>query len=155
MNEHTTKSSPGGSGRMALWIVLALALAALAYLTLGLAIPNNPLYSDRDSNGISKYQFLEHCQEQIAQAPEMGEIRSALVAQNMLGEDDSLRSEMLLDSEELVDSISVSTEPGQSWTLGAPVRMRSQLTGKPLLQVYSQCHYDREAGHTVVTLQPM
>lgn len=154
MNEHTTKSSPGGSGRTALWIVLALALAALAYLTLGLAIPNNPLYSDRDAHGISKYQFLEHCQEQIAEAPEMGEIRSALTAQNMLGEDDSVRSEMLLESDELVDSIRVSNEPGQSWAMAAPVLLRSQLTNEPLLQAYAQCSYDREAGKAVVTLQP-
>ncbi|ADY27025.1 hypothetical protein Deipr_1893 [Deinococcus proteolyticus MRP] len=154
MNEHTTKSSPGGSGRTALWAVLALALAALAYLTLGLAIPNNPLYSDRDANGISKYQFLERCQEQMAEAPQMSEIRSALVAQNVLGEDDGIHSEMLLDSAELVDSIRVSNEPGQSWTLAAPVLMRSQLTNEPLLQAYSRCHYDREAGQAVVTLQP-
>lgn len=153
MNGHTTTSS-GGSGRTALWIVLALALAALAYLTLGLAIPNNPLYSDRDAHGISKYQFLERCQEQIAESEQMGEIRRALVAQNMLGEDDSIHSEMLLESEELVSGIGLSTEPGQSWTMAAPILLRSELTHKPLLQVYSQCFYDREAEQAVVTLQP-
>ena len=154
MNEHTTKSSPGGSGRTTLWIVLALALAALAYLTLGLAIPNNPLYSDRDANGISKYRFLEHCQDKIAEAPQLSEIRSAMVAQKVIGEDDSIRTQMLLKSPELVDSIRVSNEPGQSWVMAAPVLVRSELTGAPLLQAYAQCHYDRQSKETVVSLQP-
>lgn len=153
MNEHTTKSSPG-SGRTALWVVLALALAALAYLTLGLAIPNNPLYSDRDANGISKYRFLEHCQEQIEASPEMEQIRSALVSQNMLGADDGIYSDIALKSPELVERISVSNQPGQSWMMAVPVQIRSELTHQPLLNIYSQCYYDTGAGQTVVTLQP-
>lgn len=154
MNENTTTTSRGGSGRTALWVVLALSLAALAYLTMGLAIPNNPLYSDRSANGISKYKFLEQCQDGIEQAEEMGQIHDALVKQHMLGEDDNVRTEMLLNSRELVDSIRVSNQPGQSWAMSAPVLLRSQLTNEPLLQVYSQCHYDRENNRAVVSLQP-
>ncbi|MFC6616473.1 hypothetical protein [Deinococcus radiophilus] len=154
MNRQTTQSSGGGAGRTALWVVLALALAALAYLTLGLAIPNNPLYSDRSANGISKYQFLEACQEQIPHTPEMESVRSELTAQNMLGEDDSLYTELIPDSEELVDSIRVSNEPETSWEMTVPVRVHSQLTGKPLAQIVSQCRYDREQNAVMVMLRP-
>lgn len=149
-----TDTKEGGSGRGAVWAMMALALAALAYLTLGLAIPNNPLYSDHATHGTSKYQFLEACHKGIADTAEMNQIKEQLVAQNRVSATDELHAEFTMPSKQVVDNILVSKEPGQSWFTATPVLVRSGLTHEPLGQVLAQCHYDKEANQTVVSLSP-
>lgn len=157
MNNTETNGGSGGSGRVALWVVLALALATLAYLTLGLAIPNNPQYSDRVTNGISKYRFLENCYDGIATSPEMGQVREQLVAQNRVSASDEVYAEFVDESKELVDSVVLSSQPGQTWALSTPVTLHSRLKHETIDlggPAYAHCYYDKQAGQTVVNLAP-
>ena len=62
MSEHTKTTSHGGAGRALLWVALLLTLALLGFVT-ATAVRNNPIYSDREANGISKYRFIENCKE--------------------------------------------------------------------------------------------
>lgn len=153
---HNTETNSGGSGRTALWVVLALALATLAYLTLGLAIPNNPQYSDRVTNGISKYRFLEDCYDGIATSAEMGQVREQLVAQNRVSATDELYAEFTNESKDLVDNVVLSSQPGQTWALSTPVQLHSHLKHEPIDigPVYAHCYYDKQANQTVVSLAP-
>lgn len=58
------------ASRVFLWIVLA-ALFALGVLLSVLAIRNNPLQSDIAQGGVSKWLFIEECEEKLAeQLPE-------------------------------------------------------------------------------------
>ncbi|ADV68588.1 hypothetical protein [Deinococcus maricopensis] len=58
--------SGGGRGRPVLWFVL---LASFVGATAGtIAITKaNPLYSNAERNGISKYRFIEDCKDEIHQ----------------------------------------------------------------------------------------
>ncbi|PYE55229.1 hypothetical protein [Deinococcus yavapaiensis] len=54
------------ASRVFLWLVL-VALLALGTLLTGLAIRNNPLESDAAQGGVSKWLFLQQCQEKLAE----------------------------------------------------------------------------------------
>lgn len=62
MSKHTTSTSHGGAGRALLWVAIILTVALLGFVT-ATAVRANPIYSDRDANGISKYKFIEACKE--------------------------------------------------------------------------------------------
>lgn len=61
---HQVSPSSGGAGRTALWVVLALTVLLLGYVT-AVAARANPIYSDRDAYGISKYRLIEECREHL------------------------------------------------------------------------------------------
>lgn len=63
-NQHN-KHGHGAAGRTLLWLAIILSVALLAFVTL-LAIRNNPLYSNTEANGISKYKFIEFCKDELS-----------------------------------------------------------------------------------------
>ena len=62
-NQHN-KHGHGAVGRTLLWVAIILSVALLSFVTL-LAIRNNPLYSNAEANGISKYKFIEFCKDKM------------------------------------------------------------------------------------------
>ena len=62
-NTHSsTTRSP--LGRIFLWVAIVLSLALLGFVT-ALTIRNNPYLSDAQTNGVSKYKFLEGCKNEM------------------------------------------------------------------------------------------
>lgn len=64
MSEHTNPSVVNKSSRPLVGILTLLGLLLLGVVTAA-AIRHNPLYSDREAYGISKYQFIETCKEHL------------------------------------------------------------------------------------------
>ncbi|MDV6375373.1 hypothetical protein [Deinococcus arenicola] len=62
MSELTSSKRSGGAGRALLWVAIVLTLALLGFVT-AVAVRSNPIYSDREANGVSKYRFIEECRE--------------------------------------------------------------------------------------------
>ncbi|MFC6591598.1 hypothetical protein ACFP81_05930 [Deinococcus lacus] len=149
MNEHT--SHGGNSARTLLWVVLALAAAALAYVTVFLAIPNNPLYSDRDAHGVSKYQFIEQCQDVVASAPEIQNLRSSLVESGQIQPGQDLHTSVALPSRDFVRGVQVL--PQASWAVVTPVYVTPEGQDAPIMQIMARCTYDKAAGQTVAELR--
>ena len=63
-NQHN-KHGHGTVGRTLLWLAILLSVALLTFVTL-LAIRSNPLYSNAEANGISKYKFIEFCKDELS-----------------------------------------------------------------------------------------
>jgi hypothetical protein len=63
MSQHSS-STQSPVGRILLWVAIVISLALLGFVT-ALTIRNNPYLSDAQTNGISKYKFLEGCKEEM------------------------------------------------------------------------------------------
>lgn len=67
MSELTATRNTDRSGRPVVWVLTLLSLLLLGFVTYA-SIKHNPLYSDRDAYGISKYRFIETCKESLHDA---------------------------------------------------------------------------------------
>lgn len=70
MSEHINPGVVNKSSLPLVGILILLGLLLLGVVTAA-AIRNNPLYSDRDVYGISKYQFIETCKEHLDHPDEL------------------------------------------------------------------------------------
>lgn len=63
-NQHN-KHGHGTTGKVLLWVAILLSVALLGFMTVW-AVRNNPLYSNAEANGLSKYKFIEQCKDKLA-----------------------------------------------------------------------------------------
>lgn len=147
-------ASTNDSGRFVLWAALAGLAVVLGYLTLGLAIPNNPLYSDRDAMGISKYKFIDACTHAaMHEHPQLMNLQQQLISGGHLPVEERLHPTLAISSAELVRNTIPSNKEGVSWELVAPMHVRSELNGSSLFNMNMNCHYDTASNAAVVTFR--
>ena len=70
MTERTVTQAGRDKGRILLWLMILLSVLLLGFVTVFTA-RHNPLYSDRDAYGISKYKFIEACKERLHEPNEL------------------------------------------------------------------------------------
>ncbi|WP_295817970.1 hypothetical protein [uncultured Deinococcus sp.] len=160
MSELTQTKSRSGVGRALHWLALLLTFLLLGFVT-AVAVRNNPIYSDRAANGVSKYHFIEECKEAAADAETLTVSAGgqAIPLETLVTQSRPLATgERIGSSLEAPSAAVVSgTQPldGGGWTLtGVPVTI--SVIGKtttPLGQLPLQCAYDKKAGKTTAQLQ--
>lgn len=120
-----------------MWFSLAIGFLLLLWLSF-IAIRANPLYSDANLNGISKYKFIEGCREAIQE--EVGKI-----AAQQPGLSVRLNARSLVDGVSsgyqsgAAPGVAPTTTPG--WTLVTPVEVRR--AGMPAQNIVLGCHYSK------------
>ncbi|EYB67547.1 hypothetical protein DEIPH_ctg037orf0035 [Deinococcus phoenicis] len=150
MSELTSANRHGNLGRTLLWVAILLSLLLLGFVT-ALTVRNNPYYSDRDANGVSKYRFLEECKEGIHSSEQLTTLKGVLQQAGQLQPNQSLHAEIAAEPRQLVQS--VQTVPSGGWTLSAPANISIQGQTAVLGQLGAQCVYDKAQGRTVAQLQ--
>lgn len=159
MSKHTTSTSHGGAGRALLWVAILLTVALLGFVT-ATAVRANPIYSDRDANGISKYKFIEACKE-IAEDTEeltvgaMGQaipLKTLVEQSSPLKAGDELHAGIEAEPAEIIKA--TQTVEGGGWTLTAPVTIavHSGERVNTLGQLPMACSHDKKTGKTTATL---
>ncbi|UBV42895.1 hypothetical protein LAJ19_01300 [Deinococcus taeanensis] len=159
MSEHTKSTSHGGAGRALLWVAILLTLALLSFVT-ATAVRHNPIYSDRDANGISKYRFIEECKE-IAEDSEaltvgaMGQtipLKTLVEQSSPLKTGDELRATLDAEPREIIKA--TQTVEGGGWTLTAPaaISIHNGARVSTLGQLPMACTHDKKTGKTTATL---
>lgn len=134
MTNSTKPRASGSASRFVLWLAVAL-LTVLGTLGVLAAIRANPLDSDRASNGISKYMFLEECKGEL----------DAQVRQVARGAEVEF-----LPPGQIVPQITEREEGGWQWTSLVIVSLEGQQGG----QAQFTCQHDRKSGKTeIVALQ--
>lgn len=153
MSNQNQSSAGRGKGRLLLWIVLALTVALLSFVTYT-AARNNPLYSDRDAYGISKYKFIEECRERLHDPAELtlnagpGQQIPLLDAVRQSGQVRTGES-VVVETQAAPRDIVAGVQAIESGQLGliAPVLIavegEDRQTRRPLGQASMQCTYDR------------
>ncbi|MBB5379241.1 hypothetical protein HNQ07_004756 [Deinococcus metalli] len=160
MSELTQTKSRSGVGRPLLWLALLLSVALLGFVT-AVAVRNNPIYSDRDANGISKYRFIEECKEAAldAETLSVGAGGQSIPLKTLVTQSRPLATgehvATLLDAP--AAAVVSGTQPvaGGGWTL-ANLPVTINIVGKTttaLGQLPLQCAYDKKAGKTTAQLQ--
>lgn len=114
-------SRPGGTGRVVLWVVL-LALALLLGWITWFAIQHNPLYSDVENNGVSKFKFIELCKGKLPEAQKA--LATGLGAQP--GAPKILNADLAAEGVALVKA--VQEVPKGGWTMTVPASVGAELT---------------------------
>ncbi|WP_229777679.1 MULTISPECIES: hypothetical protein [Deinococcus] len=160
MSEHTKTTSHGGAGRALLWLAILLTLALLGFVT-ATAVRNNPIYSDREANGISKYKFIEACKE-LAHDTENLAVGAAgqsiplktLIEQSgaPLKAGDSIHADLDAEPAQIIKA--TQTVEGGGWTLTAPATVAVHSAGREntLGQLPLQCAHDKATGKTTAQL---
>ncbi len=166
MSHHPHNTSKNGSSsteRAFLWLAILLGLALLSFVTI-VAIRNNPIYSNRNTNGISKYQFIEECKDRASDA---GALTIAgmgtevtlkqLVEQTAKpGPKDTIKAELPATTGPVEVSANTEELPDGGWKLALPVLV-SVTSGKQtniLGQLPLQCAYTKKDHKLVAQLQP-
>ena len=160
MSELSHPKRRSGAGRIFQWLSLVLTLALLGFVT-AVAVRSNPIYSDREANGISKYYFIEECKEIAGNTEELtvsaqGQavpLKTLVEQSRPLAAGESIRTTLEAESAQIVRG--TQTVEGGGWTLtGVPVTI--SVVGKStstLGQLPMQCAYDKKAGKTTAQLQ--
>lgn len=143
----------------AFWVFLGI-LAILLGIVTASAIKHNPLYSDRDAYGISKYKFIQDCKEELQRPDDL--------TLNLQGQPTKL-GDLLAQSKQLKPGEKVVVTPNATPSdlvnhtqkvddgkigLAAPVLIGAQSSDgqRPLAQATMQCVHDRATGKTEVML---
>lgn len=147
----TSSSSGGGLGRTLLWIAIALTVLLLGWVT-ATAVRANPIYSDRDAYGVSKYHFIELCREELHdpnQLPLMlgpGQTQPLLTAVQGTGEmraNDTLQVVSTATASQTDQAVRPSSGQLQM-TLPVLIQFRDAAGAtRPLVPVNMQCSYDK------------
>lgn len=155
MSDTTINRAASGQAGSSFFLFLLVMSALLAVVT-AYAIRANPLYSDRDAYGISKYAFIEQCKERMHNASEVelpgpqGNIKLGEAVRqqpNMLqaGETLALRTANVT-SQEMIASV----RPVESGKLGLalPVQLVATKEGndRTITPAVFQCSYARAEG---------
>lgn len=157
---HSTHQS--GAGRLLLWLALLLTVALLGFITYS-AIRHNPIYSDRELNGISKYHFIESCKE-LAKDAEKLSVNAGVQAIGLkefmqqvrpLAAGEKIQTSFEAESTAIVKATQVAPTGGGWVMAGLPVTLSIVTAGKanPLGQLPMQCAYSKADGKTTATLQ--
>lgn len=153
MSNQNQSSARGSKGRLLLWVVLALTVALLSFVTYT-AVRTNPLYSDRDTYGISKYKFIEECRDRLQDPAELqlsagpGQEIPLLDAVRQSGQVRTGESVVVETQAEPRDIVSgVQAVGGGQLGLIAPVVIaiegEDRQSRRPLGQATMQCSYDK------------
>ncbi len=146
MSELTSNKRHGGVGRALLWVAVVLTVALLGFVT-AVAVRSNPIYSDRDANGVSKYKFIEECRELLEDTDKLtvgaqGQALplKALVEQSApLGKNDELHATLEAEPAQIIRA--TENIEGGGWTLTAPatIAVHSGSKTRALGQLPMQC----------------
>lgn len=146
MSELTSNKRHGGLGRALLWVAVVLTVALLGFVT-AVAVRSNPIYSDRDANGVSKYRFIEECRELLEDTDELtvgaqGQsipLRTLVEQSAPLGQGDELRAELEAEPAQIIRA--TETVEGGGWTLTAPatISVHNGPRARTLGQLPMQC----------------
>lgn len=139
-------------GRTLLWIAIALTVLLLGWVT-ATAVRANPIYSDRDAHGVSKYQFIELCREELHTPNELplmlgpGQTQPLLTAVQGTGEMRANDTLQVVSTATVVqtDQAVQAGENGQlQMTLPVLIQFRDTAGAtRPLVPVNMQCSYDK------------
>lgn len=160
MSEHTQSTRSSGAGKPLMWLALLLGLALLGFVTAS-AVRNNPIYSDRAANGISKYRFIEECRELATDSEKLTVSLGgqSLTLKDLVNQGSPLkpgdRVTSTLEAEPKAIVKSTETVDGGGWNLTAPVTVAVTSGGKTrtLGQLPMQCAHPRSGGKTTASLQ--
>jgi len=136
MSELTSSKRHGKAGRTLLWVAILLSVLLLGFVT-ALSIRANPYYSDRNANGVSKFEFLEECKEELAEAEQLETLRGLLQQGGQLQPGQTLLARIAAEPADLVNN--TQTLPGGGWSLTAPADIRIQGQTVVLGQLPMQC----------------
>ncbi|WP_034419259.1 hypothetical protein [Deinococcus frigens] len=146
MSELTSNKRHGGLGRALLWVAIVLTVALLGFVT-AVAVRSNPIYSDREANGVSKYKFIEQCRELLEDTEKLtvnaqGQAvpLQTLVEQSApLAKGDELHAELEAEPAQIIRA--TETIEGGGWTLTAPatISVRNGSRTRALGQLPMQC----------------
>lgn len=155
---------------------LLLSAFIIAFLLLGFvvatAVRNNPLYSDRDTYGLSKYKFIELCKKELDHPENImlpqggGNIVEALKGQGMLDGDKKVKLDTsAIDAKVLVDgAVGVEVDTGRKlagkavqekvWQMSIPTELQIIDGAKKniLTTLPFTCQGKRENGKNTVTV---
>lgn len=153
-NASSTGSSGGaGRGRLLLWVVLALTLVLLSLVT-ATAIRNNPIYSDREAYGISKYRFIEECRERLHTPGTlplmtgMGQVTpldEAVKGTGAKQASQDLQVETAAEPQDIDSGLVADPQQGLQLALPVMIQLRDRNTGvvTPLAPANLRCAYDK------------
>lgn len=121
-----------------MWLTMALGLVALLALS-ALAQNHNPLYSDVDTNGISKYKFIEGCREAINETVSKAAAQQPGLSVTLNARDLVAGTTEGYTTPPTSPTAKPTTGPG--WTLIAPMQVHR--TGAPTQTATLGCHYSK------------
>lgn len=159
MSELTAPRPQKQSGHPLVWVLGLLSLLALSYASYS-AIRHNPLYSDRDAYGISKYRFIEECKEGLHDAKALSlnfqgqevKLSELIASSGQLHQNETLVVSSVGDPQTVVSGV----QPLEAGKLGlvAPVMIaaRSSDGERKLAPANMQCVHDKATGKTEVGL---
>lgn len=160
MSNQTSSSHRGGVGRPLLWLAILLSLLLLGFVV-AVTSRANPLYSDRETHGISKYKFLQECKELTEDSENltvgaMGQSipLKTLVSQGQpLGPADHVHAEFKADSVELVEAVQPVQAGGWTMTLPVTIGLTRAGTAQTLGDLPLVCSYSKKEGKVVAQVQ--
>lgn len=159
MTERTVTQAGRDKGRILLWLTILLSLLLLGFVMV-YTVRHNPLYSDRETYGISKYKFIEACKERLHEPAELSlnlqgqsvPLGQALTQANQLRQGERAVVEATATPAQIVQGVQAAA-PGQlGLILPVVIAAGNGETRRPLAQATMQCLYNREAGRADVTL---
>lgn len=151
MSELTSNKRHGGLGRTLLWVAIVLTVALLGFVT-AVAVRSNPIYSDREANGVSKYKFIEECRELLEDTEKLtvnaqGQAipLKALVEQggSPLAQDDAIHATLEAEPAQIIRA--TENIEGGGWTLTAPatIAVHNGARIRALGQLPMQCTHTK------------
>lgn len=159
MTERTVTQAGRDKGRILLWLMILLSVLLLGFVTV-FTVRHNPLYSDRDAYGISKYKFIEACKERLHEPAELSlnlqgqsvPLGQALTQANQLRQGERAVVETTATPTQIVQGVQEAA-PGQLGLI-VPVLIAAGNgeARRPLAQASMQCLYDRTTARANVTL---
>ncbi len=159
MSEHTSTNRHGGAGRALLWVAIALTVALLGFVTIFVS-QRNPIYSDRDAGGISKFKFIEACKEVLEDTEELtvgagGQslpLKTLVEQGSPLKPGDKIHAELEAEPTEIVRAAQLAEGGGWAMTLPTTIAIHSGERVTTLGQLPMQCSHDKKTGKTTAQL---
>ncbi|MFC4638936.1 hypothetical protein [Deinococcus hohokamensis] len=156
----TSSSRRSGAGRLLLWLALLLSVALLGFVV-AVTSRANPLQSDRETNGISKYKFLQQCRELAEDAEKltvsaMGQsipLKTLVEQGQPLQAGDELHAELDAGSVALVRAVQPVQAGGWSMTTPTTIGVRRNGALQTLGQLPLSCSYSKKEGKVVAQVQ--
>ncbi|MBZ9715167.1 hypothetical protein [Deinococcus multiflagellatus] len=159
MSELTSTNRHGGAGRALLWVAIALTVALLGFVTIFVS-QRNPIYSDREAGGISKFKFIEACKEVLEDTEALtvsaqGQtipLKTLVQQGSPLKPGDKLHADLNAESPEIVRAAQLAEEGGWTMTLPVNIAVHSGERVTTLGQLPMQCRHDKRTGKTTAQL---
>lgn len=150
---HQVSPSSGGVGRTALWVTLALTVLLLGYV-MAVATRANPIYSDRNAYGISKYRLIEECREHLFEPDNLpltlgpGQTQSltaTMQSMQALKAGQKLLVESTAEPKAIDDGVLPDANGNLNFSMPVMVKIRDTASGfvKPFAPLMLQCSYNK------------